>query len=244
MDTTLIVVTLLSLLVAAAMSAVALRTLRDERLRSVARIAALAADIHDDPMAAQRSAPARVAVDDLLLRDGIPVPSPGQMFMSAQARPVGWRLVQAVAVGALVVGAAVAAAIVFGDRGSGAGVIDSESSNMSERSSGAERRISPIAPLELVALGHERDADGLTVRGVLRNPPAGSELGQLTAVVLVFNRDGVYIASGRAAVHVSALGPGGEATFVVTVSGAPDVERYRVSFRTEHDVLPHVDLRS
>ena len=51
-------------------------------------------------------------------------------------------------------------------------------------------------------------------------------------------------ASGRAAVQAATLGPGGETTFVVTVSGAADVERYRVSFRTEHDVVPHVDMRS
>src|SRR4029077_2400346 len=29
------------------------------------------------------------------------------------------------------------------------------------------------APLELVALGHDRDGDRLTVRGVVRNPPSG-----------------------------------------------------------------------
>jgi hypothetical protein len=104
--------------------------------------------------------------------------------------------------------------------------------------------IGATVPLELVALGHQRDSNGLIVRGVLRNPSSGSEVSHLTAVVLLFNRDGGYIASGRAAVQTSTLGPGGETTFVVTVPGASDVERYRVSFRTERNVVPHVDLRS
>ena len=50
------------------------------------------------------------------------------------------------------------------------------------------RRPLAAAPLELIALGHERDADGLTVRGVLRNPSSGSEISHLTAVVLLFDR--------------------------------------------------------
>jgi hypothetical protein len=99
-------------------------------------------------------------------------------------------------------------------------------------------------PLELVALGHEREARGLTVRGVIRNPAGGADVDHLIAVVLLFNGEGGYIASGRAAVGTDKLSPGGETTFVVTVAGAPDVERYRVSFRTERDVIPHVDVRS
>jgi hypothetical protein len=84
----------------------------------------------------------------------------------------------------------------------------------------------------------------LTVRGVLRNPAGGTEIEQLTAVVLLFNREGGYIASGRAAVGTAKLSPGGETTFMVTIAGAPDVQRYRVSFRTARDVVPHVDVRS
>ena len=47
-----------------------------------------------------------------------------------------------------------------------------------------------VAPLELIALGHERDGDGLTVRGVVRNPRPDPTVDQLTAVVMLFNRDG------------------------------------------------------
>jgi hypothetical protein len=94
-----------------------------------------------------------------------------------------------------------------------------------------------------MALGHERDADSLTVRGVLRNPANGKALGQLTAVVLLFNHDGGLVTSGRAAVQAPTLEPGAETTFVITIPGVADVGRYRVSFRTEDGVVPHVDRR-
>ena len=38
-------------------------------------------------------------------------------------------------------------------------------------------------------------------------------------------------------------GPGGESRFVVSVPSAADVGRYRVSFRTDDRVVPHVDRR-
>jgi hypothetical protein len=78
---------------------------------------------------------------------------------------------------------------------------------------------------------------------VLRNPASGKELGQLTAVVLLFNHDGGFVASGRAAVQAPKLDPGGETTFVITIPGVADVGRYRVSFRIEDRVVPHVDVR-
>jgi len=81
------------------------------------------------------------------------------------------------------------------------------------------------------------------VRGVLRNPASGKELGQLTAVVLLFNHDGMFVASGRAVVPAPTLEPGAETTFVITIPGVADVGRYRVSFRTEDGVVPHVDRR-
>ena len=98
-------------------------------------------------------------------------------------------------------------------------------------------------PLELVALGHERDGDRLIVRGVVRNPVAGAAIDGVTAVVFLFNRDGGFLASGRMPVQSSTLTPGGETTFVVTVPGAADVGRYRVSFRTDDRIVPHVDRR-
>src|SRR5262249_39693242 len=96
--------------------------------------------------------------------------------------------------------------------------------------------------LELVALGHEREGDRLVVRGVVRNP-AGTGIERLDAVVFLFNRDGGFLTSARAAIDHATLGPGGESTFVVTVPGASSVGRYRVSFGTDERVIPHVDRR-
>jgi hypothetical protein len=102
--------------------------------------------------------------------------------------------------------------------------------------------VGPV-PLELVALGHERDGDQLTVHGVVRNPSTGTAFDQLTAVVFVVAPDGEYLATGRSAVEAAALQPGREATFAVTVAGAGEVGRYRVSFRIGDRLVPHLDRR-
>jgi hypothetical protein len=234
MEMTLIIVTVVSLLVAAVMSVITWRLLRNERLRSSARVAALAAEIHDTRIDTAIPVPARDVEDDFVLRRA-PAGLSNDMFAHAPQRS-RWPVVVGIAL--LVVGVLAAAMLVTGggNRGDGGDEIEAQA---------AERpRGSAAAPLELVALGHERDSDGVTVRGVLRNPAGGAELSHLSAVVLLFNRDGRYIATGRAPVQAETLGPGGETTFVVTVSGAPDVERYRVSFRTQQDVVPHVDHRT
>ena len=39
------------------------------------------------------------------------------------------------------------------------------------------------------------------------------------------------------------LAPGSESPFVVTVAGAGDVGRYRISFRADDRIVAHVDTR-
>jgi hypothetical protein len=242
MDVILIVVSLLSLVLAAVMSLIAWRMARDERLRSAARIAALSAEIRDEP-AEIAVAPATSGAD-LFLNDRAAPASPAEMFSTTRARPENSRFGLVAVVAALVVGSAAALTILFGGSGSGVTEASAATELTASPSHAKARAPKALSPLQLVALGHERDRDGLTVRGVLRNPSTGAEVSHLTAVVLLFNGDGGYIASGRAAVQASTLEPGGETTFVVTVSGAPEVERYRVSFRTDGAVVPHVDQRS
>ena len=82
-----------------------------------------------------------------------------------------------------------------------------------------------------MALGHERDGNQLTGRGLVRNPVGGPPLTDLTAVVLVYDRAGGFLTTGRALAQTSTLGPGGETPFLVTVTGAADAGRYRVSLR-------------
>ena len=58
-----------------------------------------------------------------------------------------------------------------------------------------------------------------------------------------FDRDGDLVASGRAPVECDSLAAGVESTFVVTIPGADDVDRYRVSFRSDDRIVAHVDRR-
>ena len=232
MDITLAIITLLSLIVAAILSLVSWRLVRNERARSAARVAALAEDIHG-----------ALDADDLPLRAGAHAATamPTEMFASADATSGRSRFALAATI-VLVVGTVGSIAVVIGVLGhSGQQVAEGRASVAREH---AATTAVAAGPLELVALGHERDAEGLVVRGVLRNPSNGSELDALTAVVLLFNHDGGLVTSGRAAVQAVRLEPGSETTFVVTVPGAVGVERYRVSFRSEDRVVPHVDHRS
>jgi len=240
--TLLLLVTLTSTLLAAIMSLVAWRIAGDERRRSEARVAALAAEIH----AVERVAPGG-PIDDLELRPrrsastdadlftGARTRSTSpELFTAAQTRP-GSRWPAIVAAGVFVLAAAAALVV----------VLSGGSGGTTHASSEAPAVAPPPAarPLELVALGHERDGDRLTVRGIVRNPESGAAVDRLTAVVFLFNRDGGFLSSGRVTVESSGLRPGTESIFVVTVPGASDVDRYRVSFRTDDRIVPHVDRR-
>jgi hypothetical protein len=235
----LLIVTLTSMLLAAIMSVIAWRIAGDERRRSEARVAALSAEIHDAvpaPVAifAQAGAARRASRrwdEELELRPAGHAPVSANLFATPSAAS-GSRSVAVFAIGALVLCAAVASAILLGGRFSHA-----------PRTTNPAVAAPAALPLELVALGHERVGDRLTVRGVVRNPASGAGMDRLTAVVFLFTSNGGFLASGRAAVESPALRPGGESTFVVTVPGAGDVGRYRVSFRTDDRLVSHVDRR-
>ena len=217
--------TLVSLLVAIVMTAVALRMSAEERRRSSGRVATLAGDIHDGEFDLQADAPQR---------DGMaPV---GDLFTVAQPAQSGTRFATVIACGVIVVGTLATATLLL------------SSGSQAAKAVSAESRTTPAGtpnpvPLELLALGHDRTGDELTVRGVIRNPSSGVAVDRLTAVVFLFNRDGSFLTTGRATVESPALVPGGESRFVVTVPSAADVGRYRVSFRTDDRVVPHVDRR-
>jgi hypothetical protein len=237
-------VTLISLVLAVIMTVIAWRVSQEERRRSRARIAALAADIHDSGTG--------VGLDGSPLEADLPMRSRNaaitapfsDMFVPPSSGRTGTRLATVIMIGLLVFGSAAAVAVVFG-RSSSHDFTPPRADGQSTNGAGHASTPNPPAavPLELVALGHERDGDRLTVRGIIRNPAAAAEVRGLTAVVFLFKEDGGFAASGRAMIASPALGPGGESAFVVTVPGAADVARYRVSFRTEDRVVPHVDRR-
>ena len=227
----LLIVTLMSMLLAAIMSVIAWRIALDERRRSEGRIAALAAEIHG--VATPPVRVARGSIEDLELRPAAASTTRSDLFTQVQPAAARSRLVASVAIGVFMFASVAALAIVL-SAGSRSAV---NPPRVNAATAGREM------PLELVALGHQREGDRLTVRGVVRNPASGERLDSLTAVVFLFNHDGGFLTSGRAAVESAPLGPGGESAFVVTVPGANEVERYRVSFRTDDRIVPHVDRR-
>ena len=62
--------------------------------------------------------------------------------------------------------------------------------------------------------------------------------------MFLFDRTGTFVTSSRANVDFLKLGAGDESPFVVTLDAPPTVARYRVSFRTDEGIVPHVDRRS
>jgi flagellar basal body-associated protein FliL len=243
----LLVVTLVSMLVAVIMSFVAWRVATEERRRSEARVAALAAEIHGDDF-------------DLRPADVHATPTPTLaptrgLFAAAQPAESSSRLATVVALGVIVVGSVATLALLLSSSSHRAAnasradhranAISADNHSDATRVANSDTRETSVSavPVELVALGHDRDGDQLTVRGIVRNPSSGLALERLTAVVFLFNRDGNFLASGRATVQSPTLNPGGESTFVVTVAHAADVGRYRVSFRTDDGVVPHIDRR-
>ena len=99
------------------------------------------------------------------------------------------------------------------------------------------------APIELTSLRHERAGESLVITGVVHNPSLGSAHEDLVAVVFTVDAAGTYLTSGRAGLDIRRLPPGDESPFSITLPSAAGVARYRVSFRTEAGVVPHLDRR-
>lgn len=246
MDTPSLVATLTSVM-AIGLAVVAARLLRQERRRSDARVmmlASLAAEppftahppvrleprLRPRPQAQPAPPPTRasraiaVPVDDLeILRDTAPVSgaSPG-LFEPAPPRtgvPLLYVFIAAVAMAVLI------AAAFRWSLPAGSPAPASETT----ASIGA-----PAAPqpLSLVSLRHEQHADGtLIISGVVRNPPGAPARERLFAAASLLDAEGTVIATARAPLDFTALAAGDESPFVVRVSGAAGVARYRVGFR-------------
>jgi hypothetical protein len=99
------------------------------------------------------------------------------------------------------------------------------------------------APLELIALGHELQGDRIVVKGIVRNSQAGVVRDRVAVAVFLLDREGAGLASALAAVETPALAPGAQSGFVVTLPHTTEVARYRVSFRSDDRLVPHVDRR-
>lgn len=238
MDMLLLTVALLSVVLALGMSLVAWRTVRRERERSAARVAALAADIQGSAMPAlmfsgltSGAAPTSDADDPLSGSTGFGDDGEeGGMFTTAsRGGSLISRLGPALLAGVVLVGGVVGSALLL------AGGRD-------QRTAAAQAQ--EPRPLELLSLRHAVKQDVVTVTGLVRNPAGNVPLDRVAAIVFVFDSKGDFIASGRAPLDFLSLGAGDESPFVVAVSAPAKVARYRVSFRRdEGGMLPHVDRR-
>jgi hypothetical protein len=108
----------------------------------------------------------------------------------------------------------------------------------------AQSSAQAAAPLELIALSHERGKDVLVVRGAIRNPSNGTTCEMPAVVVLTFDERGIFLGSSESDASGESLPPGARATFSVSVpAGATLPARYKVSFRNAGRIVSHVDKR-
>jgi len=216
MDVVLLTLTTLSLAAAAGFGALSWRVGLEERERSRARIAALSTAMDGGHSSdAGRTRIAVGSVVDRLRAEG------------GDAALRGRPLIKFAAIGVMTIAIVVGSLVGYRTHGSAATAISSAP-----------------APLELMSMRYQHEGTNLTVSGLVRNPTGGSSVNGVTAVVFAFDRNGGFVASGRAPLDFGALAPGDESPFVVTVPNVNDVARYRVSFRTGAGVVRHVDRRS
>jgi hypothetical protein len=251
MDVVLLTLTTLSLAAAAGFGFLSWRVGREERQREQARVAVLATAMAG-PSAVRREETAPQAMlrgfgdtgprlGETFLSEADPVEpevAVGSVFGRAteglRARPAA---IKAAVLGAMVVTIVIGAII-------GARVSDNAAASAtSTRDNAVAVASSAPAPLELMSMRHQRQGTMLTVSGLVRNPSPGVAMNGVTAVVFTFDRTGAFLASGRAALDFSALGPGDESPFVVNIANVADVARYRVTFRNGSGVVRHVDRR-
>lgn len=233
MDTMMLVVVGIALALAVGMAAVAWRLLRGDRERTEARAA----------MLRQLAFEPEPELEDRVFQSPS-VPSSFEPAFGAtfeRTPPPSRRLM---AVGVVIVFMAVGAGSVYGiykpvNDGDAGG---SRDSGLSRRSS-AGAKAGEVPPLELLSLSHRREAEDFVVAGLVQNPQDGSS-SSVMAVVYVFNAQGEYFASGKAALEFGQLAPGAESPFVVRLPKTAGVSRFRVGFRTEDGaVVAHVDRR-
>jgi hypothetical protein len=246
MDILLLGITIVSLIVAFVMSVTVWKLSREEKQRSAARIAALSAAAFDPIESAEAAAsiplgtPAEPKAPRAPWKPAAPAPI-------AETPPIEPTITHATGF----LGAApqehdggnrqktlaVAAVILFVVLAGGTAWV------MSAPEGTSAVAVGPNSPLELVSLSHARQNEKLAVSGLVRNPASGRPVERLSAVVFLFDRTGTFVTSSRAHVDFLRLAAGDESPFVVSIDAPPTVARYRVSFRTDDGVMPHIDRR-
>lgn len=261
MEIVLLAIAIVSTCIAVAALVSARRLRIAESQRSEARVAALsaAAEMHGPAdggwkqvagewqwvatgpaTPAARSAPARF--DDLRIKPE-PIPSPTTHVETGRESPpaIAFGTVERgeATTGRLPLYAAAALILVLGSA-----MLFLRTSSQENSTPVVQTAAHTVDPLQLVALGHTREANSLTISGTVRNPSSGHKLEGLTAVVSLLDKTGALVSTKDVPLDYRALGPGEEAPFKLSVPDPGAVARYRVSFRAGTEVVPHVDRRS
>jgi hypothetical protein len=235
MTALLVLVTIVSLGIAGVLAIYVRQLTRAERDRSEANAAALADMIGpahlESPAFAEATAGKRGSISAAVGKPGSAAETPldqtaSPMFGAQEPVSRSPRVLLVPAIGLFVVIAALSAIYLW--------------NRPSTPAAAAERS---DAPLELVALRHQRRGDAMVISGLVRNPHGGHTIQSLSAVAFTFDKQGTFLASGRALLDFPLLQPGDESPFTVTVPNSPAIGRYRVTFRTESGIVPHVDRR-
>ena len=263
MNVALATVTVVSLAMAFAMGVVTWRLMREERLRSDARVAALMADLErarerdvgevgrTAPAGRQVSAPVRAARPEPPPHRIVPAASPRRTPepvrparpMRPETTPLEPAAVSPTQLFAAVIGSPTLARRGLATAGAAAIVLAAVSLGMLFGRAPAPAGPGTQIPVELLSLAHTRTGEYLAITGSIRNPPAGVERGQLSVTATVFDHSGAVVGSGQTPLPVAVLPPGGETPFTISLPDANRIGRYRISFMQGERNVPHVDRR-
>jgi hypothetical protein len=271
MEWMLIVVSLVSLGIATAMSVVAWKLARDSRQRSAARVEALEelafADLGDDagglvpalasgppaaparPVLTMLKAPAPVATRFAALDDGESEAPAAPSWDAPAAHDDEADALFASRDQHAPRGRWLALVGVAGMMALGAGTVYALHTpgafSLSGLNTPSTDRPVINRPLELMSLRYSTDEPGFfTVSGLVHNPVGAPSLRAVAAVVYLFDEQGQYAGNGRIAIDVATLDPGIDSTFMLRVKVTGLVSRYRVGFRfPDGAVVAHIDKR-
>jgi len=225
MSTLSLIVSLVSIALAAAMAVLLARVRREEQQRSAARVAVLRGMSATDFLSEGESEP--LPQVDAFEPEPFEAPEIGGLFSAPEPSTSPWRPRLAIAGLIVAVLAVIGSVAVF--RGP----------------SGARAQDAAAAPLELLSLEHQQNGQVLTVTGRVRNPRGATAMPSPTATVFVFGADGSFLTSGRALLDVPTLTAGTESGFAVSIPVNGVVARYRVSFRDgANHPIAHIDRRN
>ena len=266
MEFALATVTVLSLVMTLSMGVVTWRLVREERRRSAARLAALAADLKRDdlptppsptPRASHPSAmnTARTAPAATFLPVSPPPAAGAHRAADVTIRPTraahapgvdrSTRIATGGLFGAPIESSSDPSARLLAFGAAAVVLIAVVSGGIFMVADRDRDEVAAIErpPVELLVLEHDKEGAFLAISGSVRNPSEAAPADRLAVMAMAFDEDGTIVASGRAPIELKLLAPGVASSFAVQVPAA-GVSRYRISFVIDEITVPHIDRRT